>query len=83
MQSVIRQVMRGAGFGLLTLGCGTGVLIHVALARGEHGKAHARDVWAGSWSLALLGLFGVRVVVHGEAQQRGDVARPAAQIDDG
>lgn len=69
--STLRQVVRGAGFGLLTLGAGTGVLVQVTLAEGTLHRSRARDFWASSWSKALLRLFHVDMVVHGDPGDMG------------
>jgi len=63
---LVRQAFRGAGFAALTLGAGSGVFAQVTLARSDLDKSRARDRWSAAWSRALLDLFGVEVVVHGD-----------------
>ncbi len=47
------------------------MLVQVTLARGTLAKARARDFWASSWSRALLGLFRVELVAHGDPGPMG------------
>ena len=61
-----KQVVRGAGFAVLTLGAGTAVWASVSRAHGDSAKAAARDRWSGAWARGLLGLFGVDLVVTGD-----------------
>jgi 1-acyl-sn-glycerol-3-phosphate acyltransferase len=68
---MIRRVLRGGGFGLLTLAAGVGVIVGVERAGDAEAKTNARDRWSGAWSRGLLSMFGVEVVVHGHANAGG------------
>jgi 1-acyl-sn-glycerol-3-phosphate acyltransferase len=63
----LRQAARGAGFAALTLGAGTGVWAGVTRAHGDAAKMAARNRWTRAWSRELLSLFGVDLVVEGDA----------------
>jgi 1-acyl-sn-glycerol-3-phosphate acyltransferase len=68
---MLRRVLRGAGFVALTAGAGAAVIVGIERADGDAAKASARDRWSGAWSRALLRLFGIEVVVHGDPTAGG------------
>jgi len=71
----VRRYLRGAGFAALTFGAGTAVIVATERARGDSAKVLARDRWSGAWSRALLALFGVELVVEGDAGARAEQGR--------
>jgi lyso-ornithine lipid O-acyltransferase len=64
---LLRKVFRGAGFAGLTAVSGTVIFVAVSRAEGGAEKRAARDRWSAAWSRGLLRLFGVEVVVTGDA----------------
>ena len=66
MKTALRQAIRAAGFGAMTLGAGTGVFLQFALSRDEANRWKARDFWTRTWSRGLLALFDVHPRPHGD-----------------
>jgi lyso-ornithine lipid O-acyltransferase len=70
----VRTGTRIAGLGAITAGMLPGLLAHEALAvrlAGEESAERVRDRWVGTWSAAMLALFGVQVTRDGPVPPRG------------
>ncbi len=63
--AIIRQLLRGAGFGALTAGAGTAIWADVTRTSGEAAKRVVRNRWSGAWAKGLLTLFGIELFVTG------------------
>ncbi|MCS6900827.1 MAG: lysophospholipid acyltransferase family protein [Myxococcales bacterium] len=67
VKAKLRQVARAVGFGVLSLGAGTGVFLQFALSQDATRRWKARDAWTRGWSRSLLRLFDVQVQTRGNA----------------
>jgi 1-acyl-sn-glycerol-3-phosphate acyltransferase len=68
--SEVRRAARIAGFGALTGTMLPAFMAHQRLST-EQERDRVRRRWVGAWSSALLEMFGVRAIVHGELPPAG------------
>lgn len=66
----VRRATRIAGFGAITSAMLPVFLAHERVTR-PGDRARVREAWVGTWCSALLGLFGLRVLVRGAKPPRG------------